>query len=353
MLRLYKLFLLLYPAGFRLEFSTEMQSVFSASLEDARRHGKNYLFEFILRELTGVFIHATFEHLNSSERLGKKVMDLDVAPFSAQPEEPASQPVCSFAIWLSLLPILLLSLATILVEARIHFLWDGLIDYPVLYIAVLVAAGVAWYKGSPRWSYSYTGFLLVFTWYLEGFRVPAFITTILPFLRSGQLWGKWIWLPVLILLVVVLLARRSWLPVRQFFQNIYRDWTLYTYLVYSTLPWFFWALFDEIHNQPLVVISLLAADLSLWIGAWFYLHGKTTQQRVLALLYAMQPAFLISTVATSTYWHGRQELWMKTPVNGYREALVVSVFYFGLLLIMFFPGLFSLIRRKQQRFRSA
>jgi len=51
MLLLYKFFLLLYPPGFRLEFASEMQSVFSDSLDDARKQGKRPMISLLLREL--------------------------------------------------------------------------------------------------------------------------------------------------------------------------------------------------------------------------------------------------------------------------------------------------------------
>ena len=51
---------------------------------------------------------------------------------------------------------------------------------------------------------------------------------------------------LVITILTVLVSSRSWRPLRQFFQNIWADWTLYTFLFYSTLPWLSWALFDEI-----------------------------------------------------------------------------------------------------------
>jgi hypothetical protein len=158
---------------------------------------------------------------------------------------------------------------------------------------------------------------------------------------------------LLITILIVLVSRRSWQPLRQFFQNIWADWTLYTFMLYSTMPWLSWALFDEIRNQPLVVLSLLVADLSLCIGAWFYLRVHTIPQRALSLFIGMLPACLITTIATSAYWHGRQESWMMTPGNGYADALRLFIFYAIILLIMFFPALASLVMRKRQLPRPA
>jgi hypothetical protein len=276
-------------------------------------------------------------------------MSTGTAPLQTKHASSSVEPSPStITILLGLFPILLWSLATILTEAGSYLMWAGLVPFPILYFVILVVAGVAWYQGSPRWSYSFSGFLLVITWYLEGFRAPTFAVAGFQFPPTGELWGKWIWLPLLITIIIVLVLRRSWRPLLQFFQNIWADWTLYTFLLYSTMPWLSWALFDEIRNQPLVVISLLVADLSLCIGAWFYLRMHTIPQRALSLFFGMLPACLITVIATSAYWHGRQESWMQTPGNGYADAVRGFIFYAILLLIMFFPALASLVRRKRQ-----
>ena len=352
--RLYACLLQLYPGHFRAEFASEMQAVFSASLEDSRKQGKGILILFLARELAEVLVQAVVEHLVGWGKVGRKEMNTDTGPSEAQTKESFVEPPSStLTILLGLFPIVMLGLATILAEVQVRNIWTGLVSFPILYVVVLVAAGVAWYQGSPRWSYSYTGFLLVFTWYLEGFRAPSFTIAGFRFPPTGELWGKCIWLPLLITILIVLVSRRSWQPLRQFFQNIWADWTLYTFMLYSTMPWLSWALFDEIRNQPLVVFSLLVADLSICIGAWFYLRMHTLPQRALSLFIGLLPACLITVIATSAYWNGRQESWMMTPGNGYADALRLFIFYAIILLIMFFPALASLVRRKRQLPRPA
>jgi hypothetical protein len=256
------------------------------------------------------------------------------------------------ALLLGLFPILLLGFSTILLEARIAFLWMGLVIYPILYLTILIAAGVGWYWGSPRWSYSYTGFLLVFTWYLTSLRAPTFTIVGFRFPPHGELWDSWAWLPVLITLLIVLLVSHSWRPLQQFFRNIKSDWTLYTFLLYTAMPWLSWALFDEIRSRPLVIISLFVADLSIWMGIWFYFHSRTISQRAYSLFYGLLPASLITVIATSAYWHGRQEFWMPQPGNGYIDALREGLFYVVIFLILFFPGLVSPIKQKLLNLRS-
>ena len=209
-----------------------MQSVFLKSLEDARQRGKRSVFSLLLRELAHLPAWALLMRLDGWKKKRGKLMNTISAPPPVAHQNPglqAAPPASDLTVLLGLFPILLLGLTTLSVKTEIYFLWIGLVNFPILYLLILVAAGIAWYLGSPRWSYSYAGFLLVFTWYLEGFQPPAFIAAWLPYLRYGELWGKWIWAPLLITLVIVLLARRSWAPFRQFFQNIRTDWTLYTF----------------------------------------------------------------------------------------------------------------------------
>lgn len=352
---LYASLLRLYPNSFREEFAPEMQAVFAASLRDASLLGKRALFSLLLRELTHLPAGALLEHFQKLRKLGERKMAANPPPtFDSQNPAPQVEPPASpLTILLGLFPILLLGLATLSVETPIRFLWDGLVNFPLFYLIILVAAGITWYLGSPRWSYSYAGFLLVFTWYLEGFRPPSFIAAWLPYLRYGELWGKWIWAPLLITLVLVLLARRSWAPLRLFFQHIRADWTLYTFLFYSTMPWLCWALFDEIRDQTLVVVSLLIADLSLWVGAFFYLKARTIHRRILSLFYGMLPAIFITAIATSAYWHARQEPWMVSPGNGYADALRIFIFFAVILLILFFPAIIDRIKHRKWGLRSA
>ena len=351
--RLYTHLLRLYPDHFREEFAPEMLAVFSASLDEARNQGGVNLIVYLVREFVDITIQAFVERLAGYwERIKRKEMHTNTSPAKLE-TATGKPPYSKISTLLGLFPILLLSLATILVTAQVYYLWAGLVTFPVLYAAVLGVAGVAWYRGSPRWSYSYTGFLLVFTWYLEGFRPPVSSIAGLRFPPSGELWGKWIWLPLLATVIVVLLTSRSWQPIRQFFQNIWADWTLYTFMLYSTLPWLSWALFDEIRNHTLVVISLLVIDLFLYMGAWFYLRMRTTRLCALSLFYGMLPACLITVIVNSAYWHGRQEFWMQTPGNGVADAARGFIFYALILLVMFFPALVHLFRHKRQIYRTA
>ena len=269
---------------------------------------------------------------------------------SASQAEPSLSPL---TIFLGLFPIVLMSLVTIPAGTQISFLLGGWANFIIFYALVLIVAGIAWYRGSPRWSYSYTGFLLVFTWYLTSLPAPTFTLAGFHFPPHGELWGSWIWIPLLATVFVVLIAKRSWKPLQQFLQNVRFDWTLYTFLLYSAMPWLSWALFDEIRNKPLVVISLLVADLSLLFGAWFYLRSRTIRRRALSLFYGMLPAVLITVIATSAYWHGRQESWMLSPGNGYADALREGLFFIIILFILFFPGLASRVKHKLWNWRSA
>ena len=59
MLRAYLMLLRLYPAGYRLEFSSEMSAVFGQSLQERRSRGWAAVVAFVISEWFGVLREAT------------------------------------------------------------------------------------------------------------------------------------------------------------------------------------------------------------------------------------------------------------------------------------------------------
>ena len=50
----------------------------------------------------------------------------------------------------------------------------------------------------------------------------------------------------------------------------------------------------------------------------------------------------VAALGNGIYWHGRQEMWMRSPATGYGDALGVAIMGSVLLLLMFLPALLRL-----------
>jgi hypothetical protein len=92
-------------------------------------------------------------------------------------------------------------------------------------------------------------------------------------------------------------------------------------------------------SQYLEFPFTLMANVILVVGAFSYLRNKETKPRVLSLLMGTSVMISVAALGNGIYWHGRQESWMATPANGYREALGVAVMGAVLLILMFLPAL--------------
>jgi len=237
-------------------------------------------------------------------------------------------------------PFLFFGMAVILDEAGYKLLLTVFFYFG--YALLLIIAAIAWYKGSPRWSYPYTGFLLLFTWYREDFEMPGVQLFGLTILQPGEFWGWRVWIPFAVAILLVLLAARSWRPLVELFKNMWRDWTMLTFGLYGMIPLVSWWLFDEMHGIW-IPISLSAVNLLLMAGALGYLRSGSTKQRVVTLLAGLLPTWPIVILVPAFYWHGRRVPYLSGPINGYSQILPGIIFAAIITLIMFSPGLFKLV----------
>jgi hypothetical protein len=100
------------------------------------------------------------------------------------------------------------------------------------------------------------------------------------------LWLGLFFLTFLVLAVLTVLRRFCSLIL-----NIRRDWTLVSFIIYGEAVFALILLFDEYsHKEPFVISSLLL----LCAGAYFYLHGPSAWQRMLALLSGLSVAMWVA-----------------------------------------------------------
>jgi hypothetical protein len=158
MLRLYILFLHLYPPSFRLEFDLEMRSVFAEAVFEANRQGRHAVLAFLWRELVDLPRSLFWSHLHEARRkLGSPFMNKIPDPLSpsSQPIDP--EPVSWKVAFLAGIPALLLPLAAILgfslsLVPDTWQAWFGFVVFIPFFVALLGGFIWVWKLGFPRWS---------------------------------------------------------------------------------------------------------------------------------------------------------------------------------------------------------
>jgi len=185
-----------------------------------------------------------------------------------------------------------------------------------------VVVGWGWVKGFPRWSLPYWGMALA-----------------LSALSSDQ-WGRWAWIPVVLVAVIASLLARTARPLRQLACSVWHDWTWLSFVFYGTVPLALLNRFDEVHGgEPFVMASL--AFLAL--GALAYMRSTRMWQRALALLGGFTFCWAAATVYLADYWDGRQEQGMPRPGDWLRTVRWMTGRGLGLLLLLLAPALLGLL----------
>jgi len=204
-----------------------------------------------------------------------------------------------------------------------------------------VGFGIGWVRGFPRWSYPYGAYAFAFSLYWMHVATPGMKILSHTF-RGNELWGWRAWVPLLIVGAVAFLATRTLQPFISALRDIRKDWTRLSFAVYGVMPLAVAACFDEVGNVYEFPFTLLATVL-LVCGAFAFMRSNETKPRVLALLLGAGVTLAVVAAATGIYWHGRQEMWMSAPANGYHNALSVGAMGAIILIVMFVPALLQLL----------
>ncbi len=202
--------------------------------------------------------------------------------------------------------------------------WDTLFWFGLLVPAIAFA--VAWVRGFPRWSYPYTGGLLVYSLYMMNTSTP--LSRQLGYPNQG--WGWRAWLPFLIAFLAGLLITRSLRPARTFFANIRRDWTLATFAMFAWLPLLIAMVFDEIGRSYKNILMLLLMAIMI-ITALLYMRAGWQSGRARILTAGILTTLGVSMTASTLYW---------LPVGGVSIPGMLA-WTLVTLVILFYPALLS------------
>lgn len=202
----------------------------------------------------------------------------------------------------------------------------------VVYSLVLVGLLIGWIRGFPLWSYSYLGWSLLLAWANTNIKI------------YGADWGYRIWIPFGITLLIALLWTRSLNPIKKFFRDSWNDWTRLSLMMYAMGAWIF-MIYDENHH-PYLLVFMFSSTLVAASAAWFFLRSSSVKCRIFSIITGFIIAMIIGSICDATWdWYAYYGL-TKKPTTWYKEVwdYIMILFFWG--IILFWPSIVELIRRK-------
>jgi len=336
---LYSKLLHLYPLRFRDEFAEEMQVVFRDSVNETARDGILPLASLCLRELVGLPFHVLREFWH--EYQGKELIMLR--------ENTSSSPATTGQVMMGALPFFLFGIIMIMLELPIVLFnldWfnslGGFLFFTLL-ILPAIGFGIGWVQNFHRWSYPYAGMALILAFYIQNVTTPGLNFFGIP-IFGRDLWGWRAWIPLAAAFLVALAISRSFKPFISFFTNLWKDWSIPSYLMAGALPLLVMFAFDEIDR--LYSLYFMAAFAVLLVGmVILYLRSQTTWQRVLVLTIGILAIIFPAVLGSNSYWLAHNGMYL----SGARSMLTLAG---KIALIMLVPAWLELLRYSVGRLRT-
>jgi hypothetical protein len=320
--RVYRALLRGYPVEFRERFADEMAQVFRCLCgevyQDSGSGGLARLWISMLWDWARTAISQWWATL-----LKGRVELMNGNPNSRR---DGAGPLSVVQAGIAALPFLLFGISVLVLRLP-YFqtgpanlpLWQVLFIHPYLVFNWLILTGLAAgiLMASPRWTYSYLGWAILFAlwWSNMGF--------------YGYSTGWKIWLPFLGVFMVAILIRRSWQPLRACLAGMMDDWTLASlalYILYGGV----YMLYDSNHH-PYVMVFIAATTLGISLGAWGYFRAAAPLTRILALLAGLFVATVLSAINEATWDFGA---YYGLPESAQKVNLIGFVFLIVLALLM-------------------
>jgi len=310
-IRIYRLMLVCYPAGFRAEFGAEMKLVFSTAMREVQRSGKDKFWKLVWREFWGWPGSVLQEHLQARK-------DKMTAQDQFTPIRPAETLA---ALTIFLIPTFATLLVMVVGVVNMNEL-PGWLDIilKIFFMGSLIAAfGFAIIRGLPGWSSPYLGVLIVLLLisgpFLPIIRVREWsyqqIYGVLGPMRSWSMFTRVLYLGLqnailwffVLLCAVLLITLLRLLPfTRSLWRRVREDWTQLSFLVYGAIGMNLVFIFDEYRQKE---PWSLGYWIFLTIGCLLYLRSREKKQRIMILLCG----------ATLAMWVVAVGKWVLVPIQ--------------------------------------
>ncbi|MCL4559165.1 MAG: hypothetical protein M1281_00940 [Chloroflexi bacterium] len=324
--RMCRLLLKTYPAEFRERYAAEMAQVFrSLHRETYRRSRVGGLLGMWLSALCDLAVAIVHQWWVSLARERKGFMQSHATTHRDQIES-----LSPLQAVIAALPFIVFGISSM--ATRVSFLspgtspsslWQALFlgPYPIFSWLILIGLGAGFLLDFPRWAYIYLGWGLLSAGWWSNWQFSTY-----------SIKGLY-WLPILGVILIALLIRRSLQPLRRLFAGIWHDWTLPSLALYIFYGQIF-LLYDENHHPYLLPFIALTA-LATALGAWGYFRASTPLRRILALLAGLFLATLLSTTSYATWDY---QAYYGLPEGSHNDILVGVLFFGAIGLVMFGNG---------------
>lgn len=346
MKRLYAILLYLFPRAYREEYGEELQAVFNLSLDDAMEAGGVAVARMSLRELASLPRAILHEHLRERRKsgmIGKFSSRFDFAHGSLWEFLSAFYP---FFLLGGVLPLInMISLSGVMRFP--NPLFDGIAILLLVVLGILCLIGL--FKGFPRWSLTYLGFLLsIFSVYQVGSLLNRWWIRTFPalydrswflgqFAYQGMLWGS---ISVMALILVLMIG---FIPLLSRFK---RDWTLLLLLLYGSAPFALAFTFDDyVNEEPFELVCFLV----LTAGLWLYLRTNDPRRQFWALFGGLTISLFIAAVSKTILFSSPAWPYPRFSFTWQNEMMSTIIMWAWLALGMLVPLLLKLFPQGKDR----
>lgn len=340
LLRFHRMLLNLYPKEYREEYGEELLMVFNLVLGDAFNRGRRELAETILHELLGLPKAIIHEHLR--ERSKKNMTGKFASRFDF---EFGSRNEALAAVAPFLLAVLMVFISLIGRYMQIPYAVEVMLT--LLFIGSLLSLFVfGFLKSIPRWFLPYLGLplpilcILIFNAWIDP-EWPGFVG--IPWLAQQFVGAGFIWGPLILLamsLVVIFASVKKFQPL---YQNLRKDWTLLSFLLYGSIPFLLVVSFEGFINDE---VFLVLAFLFLGAGGWLYLRNENPLKKFLSLFAGLTLSMAITAL-------GQTVLYVQSFPNSvfpwWTTTLATVVLWVWLTLILLTPLALNLIPRAKDK----
>jgi len=272
LLQFYNMLLQLYPSQFQEMYAEEMLFVFRMQIEEQRRLILWRAIRIIWHELPHLPILLVKAYWR--ERTKFK-MNIGLKRWFIQPQGSWEETI------LAVLPFLLIGVIPGILNLAFPGVYPLYIAIPVLmllFLSPVVLGVIGLIVGVPRWSYIYSGFLLIILSAIPIFLVRAFWTTKTPFI---------IYYLTMLMLCFLLVAIIIWIGskislTREFSQKLKKDSSLISLILYGSASVLVLGMYEE--ATYLGMVNQVISSLALALGVLGFLRAERGIMRLAALI---------------------------------------------------------------------